>query len=105
MVSYTTLISSGSFSFGESRWEPDFEIIGWHLGGSKELWYHSPLCLSAEKNLARSKVIDKKYLILLKWDACEAYKWAGEGVMQPENLLGYRFINKGKVGRRRTSFS
>ena len=58
VLHYSHLLLAVSPS-GESRWEPDFEIIGWHLGGSKELWDHSPLCLSAEKNLARSKVIDK----------------------------------------------
>jgi len=33
------------------------------LGGYKDHWYHSPLCLSAEKNSARDKVTDKKLLI------------------------------------------
>ena len=39
------------------------KLFGGILGGSKELQYHSPLCLSTEKNSARGKVIDKKQFI------------------------------------------
>ena len=36
----------------------------------------------------------------------KASEWVGEGVLHPENLLGYSFVIKGKVGRgRRTSVS
>ena len=35
------------------------EAVRCHFRGSEELQYHSPLCLRAEKNLARGKVRDK----------------------------------------------
>ena len=31
--------------------------------GSKELWYHHPLCLCTKKNSVRGKMIDKKWFI------------------------------------------
>ena len=69
--------------------------------GSKELPYHN-LCLSAEKNSMRGKVIDKKWFIRI---GCLWGLQAGRREMpHPRNLLGYSFIIKGKVGRgRRTS--
>ena len=35
------------------------EAVRCPVRGSEELQYHSPLCLSAEKNLARGKVLEK----------------------------------------------
>ena len=35
------------------------EAVRCHFRGSEELQYHSPLCLRAEKNLARGKVLEK----------------------------------------------
>ena len=37
----------------------DYETHWCHFGRYKDLWYHCPLCLSAEKNSARDKVTDK----------------------------------------------
>ena len=34
------------------------EAVRCHFRGFKEVQYHSPLCLSAEKNLARGKVLE-----------------------------------------------
>ena len=42
---------SGSYGF------PTTETVGYCFGGSKELQYHSPLCLSTEKISSRGKVI------------------------------------------------
>ena len=39
------------------------KLVSWYFlerGGSEELWYHSSLCFSAEKNSARGKVTGKK---------------------------------------------
>ena len=35
-------------------------------------------------------------------DACAVYEWVEEGVLHPENLVGFSFIIKGKVARGRT---
>ena len=44
----------------------------------------------------RGKGIDKR----LEQDACEAYKWVGgEEDVVPENLVGCRFMIKGKMGK------
>ena len=67
-------------------------------GGSKELWYHRPLCLSVEKNSARDRVIDKKWHIRMGhlW-GLQARGWE---MWHPKNLA-YSLIIKGKVGRRK----
>ena len=83
---------SGSYGF------PTTETVGYCFGGSKELQYHSPLCLSTEKISSRGKVIRTDSL---EQDTCAVYKWVGKGVLCPENLLGYSFIIKGKMGRGR----
>ena len=36
------------------------ETVVCRFSGFEEFHYHSPLCLSVEKNSARGKVIDKK---------------------------------------------
>ena len=35
----------------------------------------------------------------------EVYKWAGQGVLQPKNLVGYSFTIKGNLGRGRRACS
>ena len=52
---------------------------------------------------SRSKVIDKKWLVRIA--NCKAYKWVGEGLLCPGNLLGYSLIIIRKVGERGTSLS
>ena len=52
-------------------------------GVFEELWYQSSLSLSPEKNSMRGKGMDKR----LEQDACEAYKWVGERMPHPENLV------------------
>ena len=42
---------------------PDHMVLKRVSQGSEELQYHSSLCLSAEKNSARGKMIDKKWFI------------------------------------------
>ena len=38
-------------------------------------------------------------------DACAVYEWVEEGVLHPENLVGFSFIIKGKVARGRRTLS
>ena len=78
-----------------------------HLWEEGVLKSSTPLCLSIEKNSVRGKAIRTD---LLDWgilliNSCEVYKWVSERALCPENLLGYSFIIKGKVGRRRPSLS
>ena len=84
-------------------WSPFETIFGVVSGGSKELQYHSPLCLSTEKNSVRSKVIDKKWFIRI--GCLWGLQVTGKVVSCPKNLLSYGFITKGKVKRGRTSLS
>ena len=86
-----------------SRSRMIFETIWCHFRGSEELLYPSSLCLRAEKNSVRGKVIDKKCYqnkMLVRFTV----GWA-KGCHTPKNLLRYSFIIKGKVGRVRTFLS
>ena len=79
------------------------ETIGCHSGGSEELWCCSLLWLSAEKNSAPAKVIDKKQFITT---GCSWGLPVGRLEMpRPKNLVGYSFTIKGKVWKERTSLS
>ena len=69
------------------------KLFGGILGGSKELQYHSPLCLSTEKNSARGKVIDKKQFIRI------GHLWVlkvGRQEVPPWELSGLQFYNQRK---------
>ena len=70
--------------------------------GSTEFWHHSLLCLNAE--LSKRKLVGEKRFTRIGrfWDL-----QVGEREMlHPENLVGYSFITKGKVGSgRRISLS
>ena len=80
-------------------WEKP-KLLSCVLVGSEELW---PFMSQCREEFNESKVIRSD---LLGQDSYEAYKWAGQRMLYPENLLGYSFIIKGKMGRgRRTSSS
>ena len=74
------------------------KLASWYFlgrGGSEELWYQSSLCFSAEKNSARGKVMGKKWFIRI---GCLWVLQMGRWEMpHPGNLLGYRFVIKGKL--------
>ena len=69
-------------------WMNGAETVRCHFRGSKELHYHSPLCLSTEKNSVRQSD-------LLKKDTCEPCKQMGKEVPHPKSLPGYSVIIKG----------
>ena len=47
------------------------------------------------------KEYSEKQSDLLEWDSCEVYKWVDENCLT-ENLLGYIFRIKGRVGKGKT---
>ena len=49
------------------------------------------------RNSTRNKVTDKRWFIRIR--NCKAYKWVGEVLLCPENLLGYSLIIIRKVSR------
>ena len=71
------------------------------LGGSKELWYHSPLCLNTEKNLARGKVREKWFIRIGHLWGLQMDRWER---LHPRTYWGCNFIIKGKAGRGRRTF-
>ena len=74
------------------------KLVSWYFlgrGGSEGLWYQSSLCFSAEKNSVRGKVMGKKWFIRI---GCLWVLQMGRWEMpHPGNLLGYRFVIKGKL--------
>lgn len=58
------IVNISGFQAIEPLLHPSLTETNWcHFRGSADLWYHSPLCLSVEKNSARGKVIDKSDLL------------------------------------------
>ena len=77
------------------RLEACTKLLSVILGGSKELWYHSPLCLNTEKNLARGKVREKWFIRI-------GHLWALQAGRQedaaPWELTGLQVYNQKKSG-------
>ena len=70
--------------------------------GSEELGYHSPLCLSAEENSVRGKVIDKWFIRI----GCLWGLQVDGGEMPCREFTGLQFYNQRKSGEReKTSLS
>ena len=82
------------------RLEACTKLLGVILGVSKELWYHSPLCLNTEKNLARGKVRDKWFFRIghERFTSGQVRKTASQ------NLLGLQFYNQSKSGEGEKNF-
>ena len=85
---------------GSLLWGRLSETIRCCFRGSKELQYHSPLCLNAEENSVRGRVIDKKW-----FNRMLTRLTIRNTVLHPKNLLGCSSIINKKVGRGRTALS
>ena len=70
------------------------ETTGCCSGGSEELWCHSLLWLSTEKNSTPAKVIDKRFI---RTGCLWGLQVGRQEMPCPKNLVGYSFIIKEKV--------
>ena len=108
--SITALVSS----WGTAELREGNGVGGCVLGvfGSETVWCHfrrfqrvpstTVLYISARKEFSeRQRDIDKWFIRIGR--LC-VYRWAGEGLPRPENLLGYSFIIKGKAGSQGKNF-